>query len=205
MAVTEADRQIIFNKLFATSRWSYDNLYPVEQHYFFDNLWEQHQSSTASEPPHKTQTSSAHWQAGNSSVRKGVTHMHVTVRTQTVPLPDVAAKLCPLDSQAKVHTTSPKDYQTLSQQDYSPFCSKPNDLQSNSESEYAFDEATMAQPLMLKTTNVQDKSHDTPPQDNRHQIAIVSQLASLKSNIYALNTKLYASANGIVSTTTSIP
>ena len=59
MAMTEADTQIIFNKLFATSRWSYDDLYLVEQCYFFDNLWEQHQSLTASEPPHKTQTSSA--------------------------------------------------------------------------------------------------------------------------------------------------
>ena len=118
MAMTEADVQIIFNKLFATSRWSYNDLYLVEQCYFFDNLWEQHQSMTASEPPHKTQTSSACQQAGNTSVRKGATRMRVTVGTQTMPLPDEAAKPCPLDSQTKVHTTSPKDNQTLSQQDY---------------------------------------------------------------------------------------
>ena len=79
--------------------------------------------------------------------------MHVTVGTQTVPLPDEAAQPCPLDSQTKVHTTSPKDNQTLSQQDHSPICSKLNDLQSDSESEYVSNEATMAQPLMLKTTN----------------------------------------------------
>ena len=131
--------------------------------------------------------------------------MRITIRTQTVPLPDEAAKPCPLDSQTKVHTTSPKDNKTLSQQDYSPFCSKPNDLQSDSESEYVSNEATMAQPLTLKNTNSRDKSHDSLSQDDRHQIAIVSQLASLKSNIYALNTKLYASTNGIVSTTMSIP
>jgi len=82
--------------------------------------------------------------------------MRITVGTQTMPLPDEAAKLHPLDSQTKVHTTSPKDNQTLSQQDYSPFCSKPNDLKSDSESEYLSDEATMAQPLMLKTTNLRD-------------------------------------------------
>ena len=58
--------------------------------------------------------------------------MRVTVGAQTVPLPDEAAKLRPLDSQTKVHTTSPKDNQTLSQQDSSPFCSKPNDLKSDS-------------------------------------------------------------------------
>jgi len=131
--------------------------------------------------------------------------MGITIRAQNVPLSDEAAQPCPLDSQTKMHTTSPKDNQTLSQQDYSPFCSKPNDLQSDSESEYLSDEATTAQPLMLKTANSQDKSHDTLLQDDRYQIAIVSQLASLKSNIYALNTKLYASANGIVSTTMSIP
>jgi hypothetical protein len=153
MAMTEADMQIIFNKLFATSRWSYDDLYPVEQHYFFDNLWEQHQSLTASKPPHKTQTSSACQRAGNTSVREGAMRRCVTIRTQTKPLPDEAAKPCPLDSQTKVHTTSPKDNKTLSQQDYSPFCSKPNDLKSNSESEYISDEATKAQLLMLKTTN----------------------------------------------------
>jgi len=79
--------------------------------------------------------------------------MHVSIRTQTVPFPDEATKLRPLDSQTKVHTTSAKDNQTLSQQDYSPFCSKPNDLKSNSESEYISDEATKAQLLMLKTTN----------------------------------------------------
>ena len=106
--------------------------------------------------------------------------MRISIRTQTMPLPDEATKLHPLDSQTKVHTTSPKDNQTLSQQDYSPFCSKPNDLQSDSESEYVSDEATTAQPLMLKNTNSQDKSHDNLLQDDRHQIAIVSQLASLK-------------------------
>ena len=83
-------------------------------------------------------------------------HMHITIGTQTVPLPDEAAKPHPLDSQTNVHTISPKDNQTLSEQDYSPFCSKPYDLQSNSESEYISDEATMAQPLMLKNTNLQD-------------------------------------------------
>ena len=140
--MTEADMQIIFNKLFATSRWSYDDLYPVEQHYFFDNLWEQHQSMTASEPPHKTQTSSACRRAGNASVREGAMCRRITIRTQTEPLPDEAAKPRPLDSQTKV-----------SQQDHSPFCSKSNDLQSNSESEYVSNEATTAQPLMLKNTN----------------------------------------------------
>ena len=132
-------------------------------------------------------------------------HMRITIGTQTMPLPDEATKPHPFDSQTKVHTTSPKDNQTLSQQDYSPFCSKHNDIKSDSESEYVSDEATTAQPLMLKNTNSWDKSRDSLSQDDRHQIAIVSQLASLKSNIYALNTKLYASANGIVSTTMSIP
>ena len=59
--------------------------------------------------------------------------MRITVGTQTMPLPDEAAQPYPLDSQTKVHTTSPKDNQTLSHQDHSPFCSKLNDLQSNSE------------------------------------------------------------------------
>ena len=131
--------------------------------------------------------------------------MCITVGTQTVPLPDEAAQPHPLDSQTKVHTTSPKDIQTLSQKDCSPFSSKLIDLQFNSESEYVSDEATSAQPSMPKTTNSWDKSHDTLLHDNRHQIAIVSQLASLKGNIYALNTKFYASTNGIVSTTMSIP
>jgi len=88
---------------------------------------------------------------------------HVTIGTQTEPLPDEAAKPRPLDSQTKV-----------SQQDHSPFCSKSNDLQSNSESEYVSNEATMAQPLTLKNTNSRDKSHDSLSQDDRHQIAIVS-------------------------------
>ena len=79
--------------------------------------------------------------------------MHITIRTQTVPLPDEATQPCPLDSQTEVHTNSPKDNQTLSQQDHSPFYSKPNDLQSDSESEYISDEATTAQLLMLRTTN----------------------------------------------------
>ena len=79
--------------------------------------------------------------------------MRIMVGTQTMPLPDEAAKPYPFDSQTKVHTTSPKDNQTLSQQDHSPFCLKLNDLQSNSESEYISNEATMAQLSMLKTTN----------------------------------------------------
>ena len=79
--------------------------------------------------------------------------MCITVGTQTVPLPDEAAQPHPLDSQTKVHTTSPKDIQTLSQKDCSPFSSKLIDLQFNSESEYVSNEATSAQLLMPKTTN----------------------------------------------------
>ena len=87
--------------------------------------------------------------------------MHIMVGTQTVPLPDEAIQLHPLDSQTKVCTTSSKDTQTLSQKDYSPSSSKFTDLQSNSESEYISNEATLAQPSMPKITNSRDKSHDT--------------------------------------------
>ena len=76
--------------------------------------------------------------------------MCITIGT---PLPDEVVQPCPLDSQTKVHTTSPKDNQTLSQQDYSPFCSNPKDLKSDSDPEYVSNEATTAQLFMLKTTN----------------------------------------------------
>jgi len=113
MAMSAADTQLIYDKLFTSSRWSYDDAYPVEQHYFFDNLWEQHQSMTAWKLQSHNPMSRVCRQARNTSASKEATCTHITVGTQTEPYPEMAAQPPSLDPQNSACTSSPKDFQIL--------------------------------------------------------------------------------------------
>ena len=190
IAENNADQERLLERLFADSRWSYDDFYPVEQRYFFDSLWErtqpkQHQSERTPNTPQQRQRRS-----GMAPVREGATPKRVTIGTQTDSPPN-ATELIDVDQ---------CEDESLQ---YSAGSKETLQTTTTSNSDDASDINAPSEPTPNKPTLTStEKALST---DDRHKIAIVTQMASLSDPIYALNTVLYSKAQGIQGTTMSIP
>ena len=190
-----SNEEAVLDRLFASSRWSYDDLYPVEQRYFFDELWQSHTPEARERQAERIRRRNVkpkpRLASRGSSVQRTPSSVEVGTQTETDALSESAPSRAPLDE-----ATGPGP----------PSASLPCPLNSPYEGATAFTDPdnSIAE---FESPSKRRRLLDPPVSaDDRHQLLrMVTQQAILSQDIYSLDAKAYAAFNFILNEPSFFP
>ena len=213
--------QELFERLFATSTWSYRDNSPYEHPYFFDSPWQR--PSVPDNPQRRTNPRAG---ARTNETHNPVPVLHVPegaepVAKATPSVARVTARSIGTQTEASVSrkagghhegenssgtTTDPVEAVSAQQPGLN---SPPHEDDLSSQVDVLDDDNSVTLIDQPASNALQDRiqmeNRNTLSQSDKDHIAIISQLAYPSDSLYAFNAPLYAKAQGILMQTASIP